>query len=260
MNRQQTTRTLSLGEVSGGEGKSKSGRKGAPQDILTISQQPHVLVVDDDRRLRLLLRDFLTENGFLVATAVDAADARGQLRYLDFDALVLDVMMPGESGIDLMRALRSRGDISILLLTAMDEVDDRIAGLEGGADDYLAKPFEPRELVLRLNAILRRAKKTVSSDGRVIRFGDFEFDQVRGELRRGEIMIQLTSGEVGLLRVFSRHAGTSVSREFLATRMGISSRSVDVQIARLRRKIEGNLRHPRYLLTIRGEGYVLRAD
>ncbi len=260
MNRQQTTRTLFLGEVSSGDGKSGSGRKGAPKDILTISQQPHVLVVDDDRRLRLLLRDFLTENGFLVATAGDAADARGKLRYLDFDALVLDVMMPGESGIDLMRALRSKGDIPILLLTAMDEVDDRIAGLEGGADDYLAKPFEPRELVLRLNAILRRAQKTGSPDGRVIRFGDFEFDQVRGELRRGEIMIQLTSGEIGLLRVFSRHVGTSVSREFLATRMGISSRSVDVQIARLRRKIEGNLRHPHYLLTVRGEGYVLQAD
>ena len=219
-----------------------------------------ILVVDDDRAVRESLRRSLSFNGYSVELAQDGREALDLIASDRPDALVLDVMMPGESGIDLMRALRSKGDISILLLTAMDEVDDRIAGLEGGADDYLAKPFEPRELVLRLNAILRRAKKTVSSDGRVIRFGDFEFDQVRGELRRGEIMIQLTSGEVGLLRVFSRHAGTSVSRDFLATRMGISSRSVDVQIARLRRKIEGNLRHPRYLLTIRGEGYVLQAD
>ena len=156
MNSQQTVQTFPFGEVSNVEGKSKNSKKGASEDMPLISQQPHVLVVDDDRRLRMLLREFLTENGFLVATAGDAADARGKLRYLDFDALVLDVMMPGESGIDLMRALRSKGNIPILLLTAMDEVDDRIAGLEGGADDYLAKPFHLPELLLRVKGILRR--------------------------------------------------------------------------------------------------------
>ena len=230
------------------------------QDVSEISQLPHVLVVDDDRRLRVLLRDFLVDNGFLVATADDAADARAKLCHLDFDVIVLDVMMPGENGIEFMQELRVKSDVPILLLTAMDEIEDRIAGLESGADDYLAKPFEPRELVLRLNAVLRRAQTGMVVDGSVIRFGRFSFNGSRGELRRDEALIKLTWGEIGLLRAFARHVGVVVSRDVLAVRMGVSPRTVDVQIARLRRKIESDLSHPHYLLTVRGEGYVLRAD
>ena len=260
MNGNEQKQTVFSGENPNAEGRSMSLDKGGTQDVSLISQQPHVLVVDDDRRLRSLLRDFLVENGFLVATADDAADARAKLRHLNFDALVLDVMMPGENGIELMHALRAKGDIPILLLTAMDEIEDRIAGFEGGADDYLAKPFEPRELVLRLNAILRRARTSAMAGGDVIRFGEFAFDGSRGELLRGEETIKLTSGEIGLLRAFARHVGGTVSRDFLAARMGVSPRTVDVQIARLRRKIESDLSHPRYLLTVRGEGYVLRVN
>ena len=223
-------------------------------------ERPHVLVVDDDRRLRSLLRDFLSENGFMVVTADDAADAREKLHYLDFDALVLDVMMPGENGIQFMHEFRNRSSVPILLLTAMDEVKDRIAGFEGGADDYLAKPFEPRELVLRLNAILRRAQARSVPAGNVVRFGVFAFDRVRGQLNRGDESIRLTTSESQLLRAFSQHADSAVSREFLADHMGVSPRTVDVQIARLRRKIEPDLRYPRYLLTVRGEGYVLRVN
>jgi len=230
------------------------------QDEFQMTQMPHVLVVDDDRRLRALLRDFLADNGFLVATANDAADARGKLSHLDFDAIVLDVMMPGENGIKFMQELRIKSDIPILLLTAMDEIEDRITGLESGADDYLAKPFEPRELVLRLNAVLRRAQAREVENGSVIRFGNFSFNGSRGELYRDEILIKLTWGEIGLLRAFARHVGVSVSRDVLAGRMGVSPRTVDVQIARLRRKIESDLSHPHYLITVRGEGYVLRAN
>ena len=256
----EEARALVYGENPKAKGRSMNFDEGPTQDVSLISQQPHVLVVDDDRRLRSLLRDFLAENGFLVATADDAADARSKLRHLDFDALVLDVMMPGENGIELMHSLRAKGDVPILLLTAMGEVEDRIAGFEGGADDYLAKPFEPRELVLRLNAILRRARTSAMAGEVAIRFGEFSFDESRGELRRGEEIINLTSGEIGLLRVFSRHVGGAVSRDFLAAHMGVSLRTVDVQIARLRRKIESDLSYPRYLLTVRGEGYVLRAN
>ena len=223
-------------------------------------ERPHVLVVDDDRRLRSLLHDFLSENGFMVATADDAADAREKLNYLDFDALVLDVMMPGENGIQFMQEFRNTSSVPILLLTAMDEVKDRIAGFEGGADDYLAKPFEPRELVLRLNAILRRAQARSAPERSVVRFGGFVFDPVRGQLDRGHETIRLTTSDSELLRAFSQRPNSAVAREFLADHMGVSPRTVDVQIARLRRKIEPDLRYPRYLLTVRGEGYVLRVN
>jgi two-component system phosphate regulon response regulator OmpR len=159
-----------------------------------------------------------------------------------------------------MQDSRIKSDIPILLLTAMDEIEDRIAGLESGADDYLAKPFEPRELVLRLNAVLRRAQAKEVENGSAIRFGNFSFNGSRGELYRDETLIKLTWGEIGLLRAFARHVGVSVSRDVLAGRMGVSPRTVDVQIARLRRKIESDLSHPHYLITVRGEGYVLRAN
>lgn len=214
----------------------------------------HVLVVDDDARLRRLLRRYLGDNGFLVATARDAADARAKLASLAFDILVLDVMMPGEDGAAFARALRAQGaDPPILMLTAMDAPEARIAGLESGADDYLAKPFEPRELALRLRAILRRAR----SARRPVRFGRFAFDPATGAF---EGDAALTASEVGLLRALAERPGEAVSRAALGAATRVAERSVDVRIARLRRKIEPDPRRPRYLATVRGAGYVLHAE
>lgn len=228
-------------------------------ESVQLSAIPHVLVIDDDRRLRALLKEFLSENGFLVSTSVSASDARTKMQYFDFDILVLDVMMEEETGIDFMTTLRPDDDIPILLLTAMGGSEDRILGLGRGADDYLAKPFEPKELVLRLQAILRRAVGPLGLATESVVFGDFAFAKKYGELRkRGEI-VSLTSGEVSLLRVFTRNLGVVVSRETLAFRARIEARTVDVQIARLRRKIETNQRFPKFLVTVRGKGYVLRA-
>jgi len=219
---------------------------------------PHVLVVDDDRRLGSLLKDYLSENGFLVSASESADSARGQMKYFGFDILVVDVMMEGETGIEFMQALRSSDDIPILLLTAMGESEDRIHGLASGADDYLAKPFEPQELLLRLRAVLRRSRSPKSVFSGKIIFGDFVFDEKQGELRKRDEPLSLTSGELSLLRVFTKNVGIVVSREILAARAGIEARTVDVQIARLRRKIERNPRLPQFLITVRGEGYVLR--
>ena len=224
---------------------------------------PHVLVVDDDQRLRDLLRHYLSENGFRVTAAGDAVEARARLAAIDFDLLVLDVMMPGENGLELTRALRQTGDVPILLLTAMGEAANRIAGLESGADDYLAKPFEPRELLLRLRTILRRrAAPAAPAAAVLIQFGPFRFEPRRGELKRGATAIRLTQAETGLLRVLAGNPGEAVSREDLAEAIGIqgSVRTVDVQMTRLRRKIEADPRYPRYLQTVRGTGYVLIPD
>ena len=214
----------------------------------------HVLAVDDDARLRRLLRRYLGDNGFLVATARDAADARAKLASLAFDILVLDVMMPGEDGAAFARALRAEGaNPPILMLTAMDAPEARIAGLESGADDYLAKPFEPRELALRLRAILRRAR----SARRPVRFGRFAFDPATGAFEGGAA---LTASEIGLLRALAERPGEAVSRAALGAATRVAERSVDVRIARLRRKIEPDPRRPRYLATVRGAGYVLHAE
>ncbi len=220
----------------------------------------HILVVDDDSRLRDLLRRYLTKCGFRVSTAADAADAWARMSGLTFDLLVIDVMMPGESGLDLARRLRATSDIPILLLTAMSETADRIAGLETGADDYLAKPFEPRELVLRIEAILRRGRDRRETPARV-KLGDCDFDIERGELRRKNKMVRLTSSEAELLRTFARNPGNTISRSELMTQSGdATSRAVDVQITRLRRKIEPDPKAPRYLQTVWGQGYVLWPD
>ena len=223
--------------------------------------QPHILVVDDDRRLRALLRQYLAENGYLVTTAEHAADARARLAGLAFDLIVLDVMMPGENGLDLTESLRATSDVPILLLTAMGEADDRVAGLERGADDYLAKPFEPRELLLRVAALLRRAGPP-TMPARVVRFGAFVFDPARAELLRGGDPVRLTSGEAALMGVFAANPGLTLTRQTLSreSRLGGNERAVDVHIARLRRKVEPDPKSPRYLQTVWGEGYVLRAD
>ncbi len=227
--------------------------------------QPHILVVDDDNRLRGLLRRYLGDNGFRVSTAGSAAEARKHLESLDFDLLVLDVMMPGETGFALTEALRKNSAVPILMLTALGEADNRIEGLERGADDYLHKPFEPRELVLRLRALLRRsqtAAKPAAAAPVEIKLGLLRFDPARLALTRGEAAVKLTTAESALLRVLAEKPGEVISREDLTVRAEIAggARAVDVQVTRLRRKIETDLKFPRYLQTVRGRGYVLRPD
>jgi two-component system phosphate regulon response regulator OmpR len=227
--------------------------------------EPHLLVVDDDARLRDLLRRFLSENGFRVTVAADAADARARMASFAFDLVVLDVMMPGDSGLDLTRELRRfrpSPRLPILLLTAMAEPEDRVNGLEQGADDYLAKPFEPRELVLRIRNILDRRAAPGDEAVRTLRFGAFRFDLARSELFRDGAIIHLTAAEQGLLASLAERAGEAVSREDLSQSAQFSGniRNVDVQMTRLRRKIEQDPRYPRYLQTVRGVGYALKPE
>ncbi|WP_435310219.1 response regulator, partial [Primorskyibacter sedentarius] len=219
----------------------------------------HLLIVDDDERIRGLLQKFLIRHGFLVTSARDAAHARRVLSGLEFDLIVLDVMMPGEDGISLTRDLRKTSQTPILLLTAKADTDDRIAGLEAGADDYLAKPFEPKELLLRINAILRRMPELESdaSVPKLLTLGPVRYDIERGEMWRGEDLVRLTATEAQLMRIFSACPGEPVSRAKLVEDLGrdrdqSQERAVDVQITRLRRKIEVDPKQPRYLQTVRG--------
>ncbi len=223
---------------------------------------PHILVVDDDTRLRELLHKYLIEQGFRVTTGANAADARAKLASIAFDLLVLDIMMPGETGLELTRELRAESAVPILLLTAMSETSDRIQGLEIGADDYLPKPFEPRELVLRINAILRRVQPEPAPQPQQVRFGDFCFDLSRDELKHDEQYVRLTASEASLLKALARQPGVPLSRDDLSTASQISGnvRTIDVQMTRLRRKIEADPKYPRYLQTVRGTGYVLKPD
>ena len=234
---------------------------------MTEAARPHILVVDDDARIRALLQKFLARNGFLVTPARDARHARSLLEGLEFDLLVLDVMMPGEDGVALTASLRETMTTPILLLTARGEADDRIRGLEAGADDYLPKPFEPRELLLRINAILRRVPKPVpkAAPPRSLQLGDVRYDMTRGELWRGRDVIRLTATEAMLMRIFAARANEPVTRQELVEDLGggiaeAQERAVDVQITRLRRKIEEDPRAPRYLQTVRGSGYMLAPD
>jgi two-component system, OmpR family, phosphate regulon response regulator OmpR len=224
-------------------------------------QDPHLLVVDDDERLRALLQRYLTTNGFRVSVAADAADARALMKSMAFDMLILDVMMPGESGFDLASSVRASSSVPILMLTARGEAEDRIEGLERGADDYLGKPFEPRELVLRIGALLRRAVPPASTAHGEVHMGDCVYDSERGQLRRKGKPVRLTSSENALLQLFAANAGRSFSRADLCTRLGVAlERSIDVQVTRLRRKIEEDPKLPLYLQTVRGVGYVLVPD
>jgi len=220
---------------------------------------PHILVVDDDRRLRQLLQKYLMENGFLVSTAENAADAEAKLQSLAFDLMIVDVMMPGEDGMSFTRRIRDRAGIPVIMLTARGEGDDRIAGLESGADDYMPKPFEPRELVLRIRSVLRRSEPRQQT-ATVAKFGPFRFDTERMELMREDEVVPLTSREAALLRVFANNPGATVSRMRLSQQSGSGERTIDVQVTRLRRKIEDDPRTPRYLQTVWGEGYVLRTE
>ncbi|GAB4066089.1 response regulator transcription factor [Ancylobacter sonchi] len=218
----------------------------------------HLLIVDDDRRIRDLLSRFLSEHGYRVTTAESADDARGRLAGLTFDLLILDVMMPGMSGLDLARLVRTESGVPILMLTARSETEDRIKGLEIGADDYLAKPFEPRELLLRINNILKRASVPPAQAIESLRFGPFVFHLERGELTRDGELVRLTDRERDMLRVLGERPGETVPRQALVA-PGISAgdRAVDVQVNRLRRKIERDPANPAYLQTVRGLGYRL---
>ena len=224
----------------------------------------HILVVDDDARLRALLQRFLTEQGFRVSTAENAAAARAALADMAFDLLVLDVMMPGETGLELTAALRAEGhEVPILMLTARGAPDDRIAGLEQGVDDYLAKPFDPRELALRIRTILRRAAPAPTAPQSLapMQIGNRWFDIERAELRGPDGIIRLTGGEASLLQALARRAGEILSREDIGEALGTpdaGERAIDVQVTRLRRKVEPDPREPRFIQTIRHRGYVLR--
>ncbi|ABG30256.1 DNA-binding response regulator [Roseobacter denitrificans] len=227
----------------------------------------HLLIVDDDERIRTLLQKFLMRNGFLVTAARDAAHARRILLGLDFDLIVLDVMMPGEDGLAFTRALRETNAVPILLLTAKGDTDNRIEGLEAGADDYLPKPFEPKELLLRINAILRRVPEVLedATAPKVLSLGPIRYDLERGELWQGEDLVRLTATEMHLMKIFSASCNEAISRAKLVEELGrdrgqAQERAVDVQITRLRRKIESDPKQPRYLQTVRGAGYMLAPD
>ncbi|WP_339335624.1 response regulator transcription factor [uncultured Maricaulis sp.] len=225
----------------------------------THGDDAHILVVDDDDRIRNLLKRFLQERGFRVSTAPNADKALSTLNSLAFDLLVLDVMMPGMDGFELTEAVRKRGETPILLLTARGDAEDRIKGLSLGADDYLPKPFEPEELVLRINAILRRAKPAQAAIQRVS-FGLWNFDIARESLTNDGAPVRLTGGEAALLGALAASAGQTVSRLTLSERTGGGERAVDVQVTRLRRKLESDPKEPMHLQTVRGEGYRLLAD
>lgn len=227
----------------------------------------HLLIVDDDARIRSLLQKFLMRAGFLVTTARDAAHARRVLAGLEFDLIVLDVMMSGEDGVALCRDLRRTITTPVMLLTARGETMDRITGLEAGADDYLVKPFEPKELLLRINAILRRvpAAEPVVILPKVLHMGPVRYDIERGEMWHGDSLVRLTATESQLMRIFSGRPGEPVTRTKLVEELSRSGgqtqeRAVDVQITRLRRKIETDPKQPRFLQTVRGEGYMLAPE
>ncbi len=231
----------------------------------------HLLIVDDDERIRGLLQKFLMRHGFWVSAARDAAHAWRLLDGLDFDLIVMDVMMPGEDGVSFVKKYRETREAPILLLTAKGETEHRITGLEAGADDYLTKPFEPRELLLRINAILRRVPVTEEDAAvpKVLNLGPVRYDVEKGKLWEGETQVRLTATESQLMRIFAATPGEAVTRAKLVEDLGRSSgkdggqaqeRAVDVQITRLRRKIESDPKQPRYLQTVRGAGYMLAPD
>jgi two-component system phosphate regulon response regulator OmpR len=229
-----------------------------PQSAVLADDAPHLLIVDDDRRIRDLLSRYLLSEGYRITTAETAAEARAKIAGLRFDLLILDVMMPGETGFEFARSLRSSSNVPILMLTARDEAESRIEGLEIGADDYVGKPFEPRELSLRVANILKRARPPAVLMAENIRFGDFVFHFARGELRRGEETVRLTDREREMMRVLTASPGETVPRLALAGNGGaIGERAVDVQVNRLRRKIERDPANPLLIQTVRGIGYRL---
>jgi two-component system phosphate regulon response regulator OmpR len=221
----------------------------------------HLLVVDDDTRIRALLNRYLTENGFRVTAAADGAEARRKLAGLDFDLIIMDVMMPGESGIDVTKGLRTIKTVPIIMLTALAESGSRIAGLEAGADDYLPKPFDPRELVLRINNILRRNASNDAPKIEQVMFGPYTFSLTRKELKKASEVVRLTDREQEIMLLFAKRAGDTIPRhELIGSDVDVGERTIDVQINRLRRKIEDDPANPVWLQTVRGIGYRLSID
>ena len=230
----------------------------APAGPAIADNAPHLLVIDDDNRIRTLLSRYLGGHGFRVSSAAHAEEARRRLAGLTFDLLIVDVMMPGESGVELTRSLRTTMNVPILMLTARGEAGDRISGLESGADDYLGKPFEPRELLLRINNILKRGAPPATPLIEQVRFGPYTFNRERRELKRGAEPIHLTDRERQIMAIFAAAPGETVGRSALVAGDGpAGERTVDVQINRLRRKIEADPANPVYLQTVRGIGYRL---
>lgn len=226
-------------------------------------EKPHILVVDDDDRIRDLLKRFLVKQEYVVNTADSADQAKTILKHFHYDLIVLDVMMPGQDGFSYTEELRAQGnDIPIILLTAKGEVADRIDGLEYGADDYLTKPFEPKELLLRMQAVLRRAHKYKSPEQKKVKIGNWVYDRTNGSLSKDDTSISLTSTEKELSNILIQNANNPVSRYDLAEKMGLAGneRSIDVQITRLRKKLEDDSKSPEILKTVRGKGYLLRVD
>ena len=226
-----------------------------------LDDAPHLLVVDDDTRIRGLLQQYLSGRGFRVTVAANADEARRKLAGIDFDLLIVDVMMPGENGVALTRSLREQKDVPILILTALSETDSRITGLEAGADDYLPKPFDPRELILRINNILRRGTPASQPKIEQVVFGPYTFVISRKELKKGTDLIRLTDREQEIMAIFAERAGDTVARHELTGPDGeIGERTIDVQINRLRRKIESDPANPIWLQTVRGVGYRLSVE
>lgn len=222
----------------------------------------HILIIDDDAKIRQLLGQYLQDKGFYVSLAEDANVARDYLQRFVFDLLIVDIMLPGESGYAFTTWLRQHHtNIPVIMLTAMGETEDRIQGLEAGADDYLAKPFEPRELILRIKTILKRSQGTIDSDPQWIGIGALRYNTQNGELRRGDERLSLTSAEIQLMNTLAAKAGQTVSREELSIMFNnVNERTIDVQITRLRQKIENDPKNPLHLQSVRGKGYVLYID
>ena len=229
--------------------------------VAPADDAPHLLVVDDDTRIRDLLKQYLSSNGFRVTVAANSADARSKLEGLDFDLLIVDIMMPGESGIELTKALRADKQVPILMLTALSEIESRVNGLEAGADDYLSKPFDPRELILRVNNILRRGGPMAAPKVEQIVFGPYTFQIMRRELKCSGKAVKLTDREQDILALFAERAGETIPRQDLISRDStVGERTIDVQINRLRRKIEEDPANPVWLQTVRGVGYRLSVE
>ncbi len=224
-----------------------------------INKNSHLLIVDDDDRIRELLNRYLKSHGYSITSAKDAAEARKLIDMIEFDLLILDIMMPGEDGVSLTKAIRAERETPILLLTARGEANDRIIGLSAGADDYLPKPFEPEELALRVNNILKRTKAVPIMEK--LKFGASVYDSEREELKRDGSLVKLTEAEKSLMRELTARIGSTITREELARKAGVAAdRSIDVQVTRLRRKLEPDAKEPQYLQTIRGQGYRLNPD
>lgn len=225
-----------------------------------LEKKYHILVVDDDTKLRTLLAKFLDTNNFFVTAAKDTTEAREQMNNFVFDLIVLDVMMPDETGIEFAKKLRANSiEIPIIMLTALGEIEDKIEGLESGADDYLPKPFNPKELLLRIKSIIKRTQHLKAIE-KLCKFGEFDFDVDNLKLKKNNDSVHLTDTEAMILKTFCQNQNQVLSREDIAELSGgIDERSVDVQITRLRKKIENNPRNPEYLQTVRGKGYILKS-